>query len=139
MCFKRAAHFFDGEHNSGQWCVECGSDAGRATGEDQSFFHIVLWKARKSPQPVHDGCADLYGGAFASHRCTDEKPHDREHDLADGHARGKHLFAHLYAFFWIERCDGFWDAAALRSRKKSPAGINDQRESDRCKQQGEIG
>jgi len=96
------------------------------------------WEAGKISQSVHDGCADLHGGAFAPCGCSKEKAHDGENDLPGCHTQGKHSITDALVFFWIKRCNGLGGAAAFRSWKKPPGSDDDQNEPERGNQQGKI-
>ena len=118
--------------------IECGGHAGCGTGKDQSFFKIVLGKAGKTAQFVHDGRTDLHRRAFPAHSRSAHQPKDSKQDFPDRHAQRKHLFANLAAFFRVERSNDLRDAAALGAREIFSGDIDDQRKAGRGDQQRQI-
>ena len=102
------------------------------------FSRSCLGNRGKAAQFVHDGCADLHGGAFAAHGCSAHQPQDGEDDFPDGHAQRKHLLADLAAFLRVQRCDDLGNAAALCSGKILSGDVDDQREPERGDQQRQI-
>ena len=80
---QQQSQFLDGEHHSGQRRVESRGNARGGAGQHQPAFQPDIGQAQQPAKRMHDGRANLRGGAFPADRGAGAKAEKGEQKLPD--------------------------------------------------------